>query len=236
MFIMIGSTIIAATCPLFSRKQVSSASRSFIVHGIVAAAVPAGIPPEAGTRVLERRLVADERGVVDAVVGALHLDHSLAPGEAARDAQRVHRGLGAAVGVAQELEHREARLQLGGELLLELVRHPVHGALLDLRGHRLEDDRVRVARHHHAEAHVVVEVLVAVEVPQPRAARLAHVDRVRRVEAEVRGHAEREVLLAPLELSARLRGARGETVHLDLGGLHVELLGSCGCHRRMKGR
>jgi len=45
---------------------------------------------------------------------------------------------------------------------------------------RLHDLRVGVAHHHHAVAVVVVDVLVAVDVPDVRADPLVDVDRVRR--------------------------------------------------------
>src|SRR5581483_5307179 len=64
------------------------------------------------------------------------------------------------------------------------VRAELHPSL-----HRLHDLRVRVPHDHDAVAVVVVDVLVAVDVPDVRAPAVAHVDRVRRPRLPARRHA-----------------------------------------------
>ena len=95
---------------------------------------------------------------------------------------------------------------------------------------RLDDLRVRVPDDHRTEAAVGVDVLVAVDVPDLRAATLAQVDRVRIADLERRADAERHRLQRALEQRMRDRGGVDEPAVLDLGdlaGAHAERIGGC---------
>ena len=133
----------------------------------------------------------DHHRVVVAVVGAEDLHHGVAAGVGARDADRVHRRLGAGVRVAPARHAgsgarapRRPRRVLGrrGEVRARAV------ALVD----RAADRRVRVALDHRAEAVVEVEHLVAVDVPDARAVAALEVDRPRVAHLVGRGDAAAE--------------------------------------------
>ena len=128
--------------------------------------------------------------VVVAVVAALELDDLLAAGVAARDADGVHRRLGARVAEAHEIG-AEALLDLLGQRDAVLDRERVAGAVRDAVLERLGQDRVRVAGGEDAEGHVEVDVLVAVRIADARAARIGHEQRVRVVGLERARDAER---------------------------------------------
>ena len=154
-----------------------------------------------------RRLDADQHVVVVAVVAALELEDLLATGEAAGHPDRVHGRLGARVAEADEVD-AEALLDLLGQRDAVLDREGVAGAIGHAALQRLGHQRVRMAGGQHAEGHVEVDVLVAVRVPDPRAARIGHEQRVRVVGLERAGHAQRHRALgAHVQLGAA-RGAR----------------------------
>ena len=103
-----------------------------------------------------------------AVVGAEDLDDGVPPGGRARDADRVHRRLGAGVDVAP-LRQAEASCELLGDDDRVLGRRGEVCAELDTLLDRARDHRVGVTLHHRAEAVVEVEQLVPVHVPDARA-------------------------------------------------------------------
>ena len=155
----------------------------------------------------------EHHGVVMSVVRTLDLQDPVAPGRGARDADRVHGGLGAGIGETHGVEveapaellgegHRGGRR--GGEVRAGACRP------LD----RLDHLRVRVPHHVDAEPAVEVEVLRAVDVPDVRALPTLKVDRVRVVGVEGGRDAVRQVLRRPFV--ERLR--RGRTGH-ERGGL-----------------
>jgi hypothetical protein len=102
---------------------------------------------------------------VEAVVTALELDDLLAPGDPAREPDRVIRGLRAAVADDDLLGGRDVAHDRAGECDLRLgdadaEQHGVaHGA-----AHAVDDRRVRVAEEDRAIRGVVVDVAAAVEV------------------------------------------------------------------------
>ena len=138
-------------------------------------------------------LDADQQLVVVAVVAALELDDLGAPGEATRHPQGVHGGLGPGVAEAHGIDP-EAALQLlrqgdsvlGREGEAGAIRHPA------LQG--LGQDRMGVAGGKHPEGHVEVDVLVAIGIPDARAAAIGHEERIRLVGLERAGYAERHRL------------------------------------------
>ena len=92
---------------------------------------------------------------------------------------------------------------------------PVCAARVD----RLGDLRVRVADDHAAEAAVGVDVLVAVDVPDVRAAALAQVDRVGVAGLERRADAERQAVQRAFEQRVRRRRGVEEAPCLGVGDL-----------------
>ena len=122
----------------------------------------------AGSERLQRRVDGDHHRVVVAVVGALDLEDRVAAGRAAGEVDRVHRRLGAGV-VEAPLRQAEAAGQLLGDRDRAVGGGGEVGAFVDPRLDRGADDRVGVADAHHAEAVVEVDVLVAVDVPDPAA-------------------------------------------------------------------
>mmetsp|Transcript_1349 Transcript_1349/g.3817 ORF Transcript_1349/g.3817 Transcript_1349/m.3817 type:complete len:483 (+) Transcript_1349:151-1599(+) len=106
----------------------------------------------------------NEEGVGVAVVAAVELDHLLALGVRAHQAEHTHAGLGAGVGEAHHLHRRHRVDDHLRELVLERTgsaerRALVHG-LLD----RIQHAIVRVAHDRRAPRADVVDVLVAVDV------------------------------------------------------------------------
>ena len=155
------ATVRSATCcgtpPPYGNDGISSGSTSSPVAAFT------GRP---------RDTDGDHHAVVVPVVRAEDLHDRVAPLEAARDPDRVHRRLGARVREAP-LGQPEAPRQLlrDDDPVLGRRREvrPQPGAL----GDRLDDRRMRVAHDHRAEAVVEVPELAAVDVPDARALRRA---------------------------------------------------------------
>ncbi len=141
-----------------------------------------------------RREDAHHERVVVPVVRALDLHDQVTSGRGSHDAHDVERGLGA--GVAEPPIGKPGSL---GELFRD--RQRVGGRLREVRAfghpiaHGLDDLRVGVAHHHDAVAVVVVDVLVAVDVPDLRSLTAVDVDRVRRPRLPRRRHAARQMAL-----------------------------------------
>ena len=121
----------------------------------------------------------EHQRVVVPVIRALDLDDHLAAGVGAHEARGLERGLRAGVAEPPERE-AEAFDQVVADRVQVLRGLREVRAALDLPLDRLDDLRVRVAGDHGAVAQVEVEVLVAVDVPQPVAQAVVDVDRVRR--------------------------------------------------------
>ena len=134
------------------------------------------------------RLHADQGRVVQAVIAAFELEDLVAAGCCASEANGVHRGFGAAGAEADHLD-REALADFFRKLPFHVVRHAEHGAggepLLDGLHHR----GMAVTRHQSAEAQVVIDVVVAVEIAEVRALPFFHEDRIGIVSAVVAGDA-----------------------------------------------
>ena len=117
------------------------------------------------------------------VVAADELDDLVAPGEAARHAQRAHRGLGARVDHAHELDRGDGLADEAGELDLEPGGRPEAGAQVELGVQGGEHVGVSPAEDHRPPRRDEVDELVAVGVPQMGAAAAAHEQRVRHADA-----------------------------------------------------
>ena len=105
-----------------------------------------------------------------AVVAALELDKFVAVGVGARDAQRVHGGLGAGVGEAHLLHAGAHAHHALGHLDLQRVGVGVNGAVGDGVGHGPVDARVDVAQDDGAKGQAVINIAVAIGVPDIGAA------------------------------------------------------------------
>src|SRR5207302_632361 len=98
------------------------------------------------------------------VVGRFDLDHAVAAGEPTGQTNGIERGLCAAVGEAP-LRLCKATMQLLSHDDVVCDRLREMRAPADLRFHRGDDRRMRMAPHHDTEPVVEVDVLVAVDVP-----------------------------------------------------------------------
>ena len=150
---------------------------------------------------------------------AFDLDDLVPLGDATGEADGVHRGLGPGVGRAP---HRQP-VAIGEQLAhlgVEHARRDVQRAVIELGFDRAPHRRVHVSGEQRAEAHVVVDVLVVVDVDHPRARRVAHDDGVRLVRLEARRDSRWHHLAGAS--GGRLRGARALPVeaHLTFGDRH----------------
>ena len=75
----------------------------------------------------------------------------------------MHRAFGSAIAEADHV-HGESSADLFGERVLRVVWHAEHRARLERGGDGVHDGRVAMAGHEGAEAHVEIDVLVAVDV------------------------------------------------------------------------
>ena len=171
-----------------------------------------------GTGLGHGRLHRDHDLVVVAVVAALDLDELVPPGDAAGDPDGVHRRLGAGVGEAPHGEAVALGQQLG-DVGVGLAGGDEERAVVELLLDGGPHLRVAVPGEQRAEAHVEVDVVVAVDVLEPRRLGPLGHDRVGVVGLEGRGHAEGEA--APGPLRRRLGAGRARLVAglLDLGDL-----------------
>ena len=176
---------------------------------------------------VERWLHRDHHLVVVAVVAALDLDDPVPARGPLGDADGVHRRLGAGVGEAPHRQPEAGRQQLG-DLGVELARRHVEGAVVELGLHGGAHRRVHVAGEQRPEAHVVVDVLVAVDVHHAGAGGVAHDDRVRLVGLEARRDAEREDLAGPGRGRLRTDGPLDVAGELALGDRSCPLDESAG--------
>ena len=112
----------------------------------------------------------DQQAVGVAVIAAVELDDHVAAGEAAREAQRAHRRLGARLDQAHHLDRRHGVAIALGEL--DLAARSARRSSCRARAASLTastTSRVRVAEDQRAPRADVVDVLVAVDVPDVRA-------------------------------------------------------------------
>ena len=141
--------------------------------------MPADAATGVGSPLVGREVVAPRDVVVPAVVVALELEDALAAGERPREPDRVERRLGAGAAEDDPLGGRDHLDEPLGELDLERVGRRERHAVLVHRPHRGRvDPRVVVAEQDRPERRVEVDVLVAVDVPDARALRLGHEQRI----------------------------------------------------------
>ena len=134
-------------------------------------------------------LDADESGVVEAVVGAFEFDDFVALGGGASDADGVHGDFGAAGAEADHLDGI-ARANFFGELPFLIVRHAEGGAFVEFLFDSFDDRGMAVAGHERAEAEIVVNVFVAVDIVDAAAFAVFDEDGIGLVVAVVAGDSE----------------------------------------------
>src|SRR5580692_4221874 len=141
-------------------------------------------------------LDADERGVMQSVVGAFKLQDFVAAGGGARDAASVHGHFGTAGTEANHL-NRIALADFFGELPFLIVRHAEGGAFVQLLLNGFHHRGVAMSGHQCAKAQVVVNIFVAVEVVDAAPLAVFHEDRIWLVMAIVAGDSEGDALQGP---------------------------------------
>ena len=172
------------------------------------------------SRHLPLRLDRDHQRIVGSVVAPLELQDSSPVRDGPREAHREERRI--------EARHRELE-PVDVEAPTHVVRERacVDGLEAEDRAgrhalpHRPREDGMAVARDERAERHVKIGVFVAVRVPNPRALRLADVERVRVDQPVVAVHPERDVLLRGLPGPCGLLRPPLERLELCLPRLHV---------------
>ena len=155
----------------------------------------------------------DHHVVVVTVVRAEDLDDRVAARRGARNADRVHRGLGARVRVSP-LRQAPTALELVGDDDRVLGRRGKVRALLHALDDSLRDDRMGVTLDHRAEAVVKVDHLRAINVPDVGADTALEVDRPRIAELVRRGHTARQRNLCALVHAARSGRVRIQLLRL----------------------
>ncbi|MCY1534316.1 hypothetical protein D9M68_696840 [compost metagenome] len=114
----------------------------------------------------ETRTGFHQQRVGMAVVAAFELDDLLASGRAARQADRAHAGFGARTHQAHHVDAGHQLDDLFGQLHLTLGRRTVGKAFQHRFLHRFQHGRVAMAQDHRAPGADVVDVLLAVGVPE----------------------------------------------------------------------
>ena len=159
---------------------------------------------------------AEHQRVVVAVVGPLDLDEEVAPGLRAHQPGRLERRLGPRVAEPPQRE-REAFREVRADRVQVLRRLREMRPVPHLAFDRLDDRGMRVTDDHRAVTEVVVDVLVAVDVPDAAAVAALDEDRVRRRGLPGGGDAAGDV--APRDLPIR---DRGPVLRLELGLLLLD--------------
>ena len=103
------------------------------------------------------------------MVTAFELEDVLAPRDGTSQPRNRHSRFGAAGREAHHLHVRHPFGDLVGQLHLPLGGHTEAGPVLHGPRHRVEDDVGGMAQHQRAPRQDVIEILVAVGVPHPRA-------------------------------------------------------------------
>ncbi|CAB3969489.1 hypothetical protein BCO9919_03787 [Burkholderia cenocepacia] len=157
------------------------------------------------------RVRRGERAVGMAVIRMREHHDLVAPGHGAREPHRGHDGLGAGVRERHAIEAGHAG-KARGDFTDEAGARAQFERALPFPGDLLLDEIRRVAEQMHAEAHREIDVLVAVDVPQPRTGRAIADDRIqhllgRKAEAD-RGAAVGQHRARRLHRVLRFPGAR----------------------------
>ena len=158
---------------------------------------------------------------MQAVVSAFELHDLVAAGSGAGQADGVHGRFRTAVAEAHHLD-RKAVADFFGQLPLHVVGHAEHGAGAEAFFDGLHDRGMAMSGHERAEAQVVIDVFVAVEVAEFAALSFFHKNRIGIVSAIVAGYAQRNAFEVFLVSNGGFRRAALESFELFL---------QCGVHR-----
>ena len=132
----------------------------------------------------------------------------------------MHSRLGAAVAEAHHFD-REAVADFFRQFPFHVVRHAEHSAGSQAGADGLHHCRMAMPRHQRAEAEVVIEIVVAVEVAEMRALAFFDENRIRVISAVIAGHAERNAFQVFLVRLGRLGRAPDEGIKFFLQvGVH----------------
>src|SRR5712692_5609893 len=151
-------------------------------------------------------LDADERSVMQAVIGTLKLQNLIAARGGARDAARVHGDFRSAGTEAHHI-HGIAFANFFRKLPFLLVGHAEGCTFVKLLFDGPYDGGMAMPRHQRSEAQVVIDVFVAVNVVNAAAFALLHKNRVGLVMAIVARNSERDSFQRPLVRCRRFRRA-----------------------------
>ncbi len=147
---------------------------------------------------VEGGLHRDHHLVVMTVIAAFDLHDLVATRLAARDADRVHRGLGTRVGEAPHRQPVSCGEQFRHDCIV-LARRDEQRADIELRGDRVAHERMAVPGEQRAVAHVEIDIAVAVDILEPCVLGAGGDDRVRVVGLERRRDSERKALAGPID-------------------------------------
>jgi len=149
------------------------------------------------------------------VIGALDQQIAVAPGMGAGQPQGGHHRLGARVGKAHQIDAGHHLGDAVGNDQLAFGREREDAADLDPPARRRIDPVVAVAKDRRPVAKPVIDIAVAVDVPDPPALAMAGIDRaVVAPVAEGRGNAERQTLQRLLILGIGSgQGPAGQRAH-----------------------
>ena len=126
----------------------------------------------------------DEQRVHVAVIAALELDDLVAAGEPARQPKAGHRRLRAAVDHSHLLDRRDPAADQLGHFHFERIGNAEADAARGRLADRVEHDRRRVPEDRRAPGADVIDVFVAVDVPNPGALRAVDEERLAAEAAE----------------------------------------------------
>ncbi len=179
------------------------------------------------------RLDADQRRIVQTVIAAFELQDLVAACGRARQTNRVHSRFRAARTEAHHLD-RKALADFFRELPFHIVRHAEHRARREPLLDRLHHRGMAMPGHERAEAQVVIDVSVAIEIAKMRALAFLHEDRIGIVGAIVAGDTQGKSLQVALMGLGGFRRAALESFELLLQfGVHRESPGMLRpCHGR----
>src|SRR5579864_8476703 len=114
------------------------------------------------------RLNADQCVVMQSVIGAFEFDDLVATSGRASEADGMHRDFGSAVAEAHHLDGK-AIADFFGQFPFHVVRHAEHGSEAKARLDSLHHRGMAMAGHERAEAQVMVDVVVTIEIAKMRA-------------------------------------------------------------------
>src|ERR1017187_10311802 len=111
------------------------------------------------------RLHADQGSVMQSVISAFEFQDFVASGGSAGQADAVHRSFGATVPETQHF-YRKTLADFFRQLPFHVMRHAEHGAGGQAGADGFHDRWMAMPGHQRAEAEIVVEIVVAVEVAE----------------------------------------------------------------------